>query len=46
MSKEYIKNKKELAENMKFIRKCLGYTQREVAKKLNSGSSTLYILRN
>ena len=40
MAQEYIRNKKELAENVKLIRKCLGYTQREVAKKLNVERST------
>lgn len=40
MQKHYVKNNKELAEHMRFLRKCRGLSQKEVAEKLNVDRST------
>ncbi len=34
MQMHYIKNNKELAKNMRFLRKCYGFTQQKVAKSM------------
>lgn len=40
MQRHYVKNNKELAEHMRFLRKCYGFSQDVVAKKLNVDRST------
>lgn len=40
MQKHYVKNNKELAEHLRFIRKCHGFSQKEIADKLNVERST------
>ncbi len=40
MQRHYIKNNKELAEHMRFLRKCYGFSQDVVAEKLNVDRST------
>ena len=40
MAKKYIKNKKELAENLKLIRYWKGLSQAQIAKVLNLDRST------
>ena len=40
MCRHYVKNNEELAKNMRFIRECRGFSQKEVAEKLNVKRST------
>ena len=40
MQRNYVKNNKELAEHLRFIRKCRGFSQSVVAEKLNVDHST------
>lgn len=40
MPNKYIQSKTELAENMRFIRECSGFTQQEIAEQLSVDRST------